>query len=68
MHIRLTHKLYIQKAPVKASLHWDKMVKVASAAGKAAHKKGTAHKWTPEAASQAGKISAKKRWGWPDYE
>lgn len=33
----------------------EKQRKIASEGGKAAHRKGTAHKWTPEEASAAGK-------------
>lgn len=33
---------------------------IASQGGKAAHKKGTAHKWTSETAREAGKKGGKK--------
>lgn len=39
-----------------ASMDRDRQVRVASAGGKAAHAKGTAHRWTREEASRAGKI------------
>lgn len=34
---------------------------IASLGGKTAHKKGTAHKWTPEEARVAGKIGGASR-------
>jgi general stress protein YciG len=43
-----------------ASMDKDRMFRVASAGGKAAHAKGTAHKWTREEARRAGKIGGMK--------
>jgi len=38
-----------------ASMSPEKMREVASKGGKAAHKLGVAHRWTPEEASRAGR-------------
>lgn len=38
-----------------ASMDRAKQRQIASMGGKAAHKKGTAHQWTPEEASVAGR-------------
>ncbi len=38
-----------------ASMDKDKQREIASRGGKAAHAKGTAHEWTPEEASRAGR-------------
>lgn len=46
-----------------ASMHPDKQKMVASRGGKAAHAKGTAHKWTPEEAALAGKLGGRARQG-----
>ena len=39
-----------------ASMSKEKQREIASKGGKAAHKKGTAHEWTPDEAREAGKI------------
>lgn len=39
-----------------ASMSKAKQREIASKGGKAAHKKGTAHEWTPDEARAAGKI------------
>lgn len=44
-------------------MHPDKQKMVASRGGKAAHAKGTAHKWTPEEAALAGKLGGRARQG-----
>lgn len=38
-----------------AAMDREKVRQIASSGGKAAHAKGTAHKWTPEEAMAAGK-------------
>jgi len=43
-----------------ASMNPDKQRRIASKGGIAAHKKGTAHEWTIEEASAAGKIGGRK--------
>jgi len=44
-----------------ASMNPDKQRMIASKGGKAAHKKGTAHKWTSEEARRAGQIGGRAR-------
>lgn len=44
-----------------ASMNPDKQRMIASKGGKAAHKKGTAHKWTSEEARRAGQIGGRVR-------
>jgi len=44
-----------------ASMNPDKQRLIASKGGRAAHKKGTAHKWTSEEARVAGQIGGKSR-------
>lgn len=44
-----------------ASMSPDKQRLIASKGGKAAHKKGTAHKWTSEEARRAGQIGGRAR-------
>lgn len=44
-----------------ASMNPDKQKLIASKGGKAAHKKGTAHKWTSEEARRAGQIGGRAR-------
>lgn len=44
-----------------ASMNPDKQRMIASKGGKAAHKKGTAHKWTSEEARIAGQIGGRAR-------
>jgi len=43
-----------------ASMDKNKQRSIASKGGKAAHKKGTAHKWTSEEARRAGKIGGRE--------
>lgn len=43
-----------------ASMDKEQHREIASQGGKAAHKKGTAHKWTSETAREAGKKGGKK--------
>lgn len=43
-----------------ASMSPEKVREISSLGGKAAHALGTAHKWTPEEASRAGKIGGTK--------
>lgn len=38
-----------------ASMHRAKQREIASKGGKAAHRRGTAHEWTPEEAREAGR-------------
>jgi uncharacterized protein len=45
-----------------ASMDKARLFEITSAAGKAAHRMGRAHKWTPETASRAGKLGAKATW------
>jgi hypothetical protein len=42
-----------------ASMSPEKRREVSSKGGKAAHAKGTSHKWTPEEAKEAGKVGGK---------
>lgn len=44
-----------------ASMSPDKQRKIASKGGKMAHKKGVAHKWTPEQAAAAGRLGGLAR-------
>ena len=44
-----------------ASMDPNKQKLIASKGGKAAHKKGTAHKWTSEEARLAGQIGGRAR-------
>ena len=44
-----------------ASMSPDKQRLIASKGGKAAHEKGTAHKWTSEEARHAGQIGGRAR-------
>lgn len=44
-----------------ASMNADKQRLIASKGGKAAHRKGTAHKWTSEEARLAGQIGGRAR-------
>lgn len=44
-----------------ASMNKDKQRAIASKGGRAAHKKGTAHKWTSEEARKAGQKGGKAR-------
>lgn len=45
-----------------ASMVKDRLFQITSAAGKAAHAMGRAHKWTPDEAIRAGKIGGKATW------
>jgi general stress protein YciG len=44
-----------------ASMNADKQRQIASKGGKAAHEKGTAHKWTSEEARLAGQKGGRAR-------
>jgi general stress protein YciG len=44
-----------------ASMNPDKQREIASKGGRAAHAKGTAHKWTSEEAQAAGRKGGKAR-------
>lgn len=44
-----------------ASMDPNKQKLIASKGGKTAHRKGTAHKWTPEEARKAGQIGGRMR-------
>jgi general stress protein YciG len=44
-----------------ASMNPEKQKEIASKGGKAAHAKGTAHKWTSEEAQAAGRKGGKAR-------
>lgn len=43
------------------SMSPDRVQQIASAGGKAAHAKGTAHTWTPETAAEAGRRGGEAR-------
>ncbi len=51
-----------------AAMSPEKRREISSKGGKAAHVQGTAHRWTPEEASRAGKKGGRRaaevRWGW----
>lgn len=44
-----------------ASMSKDKQRMIASKGGRAAHAKGTAHKWTSDEARRAGRLGGKSR-------
>ena len=44
-----------------ASMSKDKQKMIASKGGRAAHKKGTAHKWTSAEARKAGQLGGRAR-------
>lgn len=44
-----------------ASMSKDKQREIASKGGRAAHSKGTAHKWTSEEARRAGQLGGRAR-------
>jgi general stress protein YciG len=44
-----------------ASMSKDKQRMIASKGGRAAHAKGTAHKWTSDEARKAGRLGGKSR-------
>lgn len=46
-----------------ASMSKDKQRMIASKGGRAAHAKGTAHKWTSDEARKAGRLGGKSRQG-----
>lgn len=44
-----------------ASMNKDKQRMIASKGGRAAHQKGTAHKWTSDEARKAGQLGGRAR-------